>query len=117
MDGLSTKEAHEVIKKTMQACNGHVMQAAELLGMPYRTLSRRLNTGKLLLWWTSFKKRQIEKNRKERGRRSYHRRKVRALLEAGYDLETAETIASTPRPRGRFHARPPTPPPGRLPRP
>jgi hypothetical protein len=109
MDGLSTKEAHEVIKKTLQACNGHVGHAAELLGVPYRSLSRRLNTGKLLLWWMSYKKKLIEKNRKERGRRSYHRRKVKALLESGYDLETAETIASTPRPRGRFRPRLPAP--------
>jgi hypothetical protein len=80
------------IKKVLEICCGHVGEASELLGIPYNRLSRMLNTGDLYIWWRRYKEKRIAANARARQQRAYRRQKMRALIESGYDEETARAI-------------------------
>jgi hypothetical protein len=87
-------ERRAEIKKAIELCEGHVGNAAELLGITRPTLSTLLNHADLYVWWTKYKEKRIVENARARRARAYYRQKVKALLEAGYDPETAHQVAT-----------------------
>ena len=64
-----------------------------MLGIPRTRLSELLNHADLYVWWTRFKEKKIVENARKRRQRAYYRNKVRALIESGYDPETAYALA------------------------
>jgi hypothetical protein len=102
MLGLPPAEAHALIRRTVEACDGHVGNAAELLGVSISALSRKLNHRGLLQWWEKYKAKQMVARTRAARRRAYLRQKTRALIESGYDPETAAALAAVPHARTGF---------------
>lgn len=92
--GMTTKEFQTAVKRTLKACDGSVTNAARLLGMKIPALSRALNHRGLIKWWTSYKNKLALKRMREKNRRKYQRRKMRGLIESGYDPLTAQYLAA-----------------------
>jgi hypothetical protein len=102
MLGLPPAEAQALIRKTVEACEGHVGHAAELLGVPISTLSKKLNHRPLLAWWTHLREKRMLERVRARRRREYLARKTRALIAEGHDPETAAALAAIPYTRTGF---------------
>lgn len=73
-----------------------------MLGMRRTSLSTLLNHGELYVWWRKYKDKRIVENARARRQRAYYHRKVRMLLEAGYDMATASALAGQPKPRNSW---------------
>ncbi len=93
-EGMDRAQFCEEIKRVLKVCDGSVKNAAQILGMSPTLLSQTLNRRPLLSWWEKYKEQGIAARRLERSRRQYRRKKLRALLESGYDLATAEALAA-----------------------
>ena len=92
--GMTADEFQAAVKQAIQVCEGSVQNAAHVLGMPPNALSHALNPRGLVGWWTKYKSAKVLETARAKARRRYRRRKLRALLEAGYDQATAEYLAS-----------------------
>lgn len=99
MLGLPRDEWLTLAKRTLVACDGHVRNAAEILGLKYKALSGALNRGELATWWLPYKRRLMADRAHARHRRAYERRKVRAFVESGVPLIVAEDLAKRRAPR------------------
>jgi hypothetical protein len=84
----------KAVKQALEVTEGSVNNAATILGMHPAELSRALNHRGLYPWWRKFKDAKVLERQRAAKRRAYQRRKLRALLEAGYDQATAEYLAS-----------------------
>lgn len=107
MRGMTRSEFHKAVKKTLKVTKGSVCDAAAILGMSAKDLSRALQHGTIYPWWKRYKEELSLERRRARERRAYYRKKLRALLESGYDLATAEALAAQDR-RRRYGFRAPT---------
>lgn len=96
---LPKEEWFALAKRTLIACDGHVRNAAELLGLKYKALSGALNRGELAVWWIPYKEKLMLKRAQGRYRRAYERRKVRAFIDSGVPRELAEELAALRAPR------------------
>lgn len=106
-EGMDRAQLHKEIKRVLKVCEGSVKDAAAILGMTPNTLSGLLNRRPLLSWWEPFKAQCAAERRLARHRRRYYRKKLRSLVESGYDLATAEALAAQDR-RRRVGLRAPT---------
>jgi hypothetical protein len=91
---MSAEEFQAAVKRAIQLCGGSVKDAAHVLGMHPSALSHALNHRGLCDWWARVKRERIAENQRAKGRRRYRRKKLRALLESGYDQVTAEYLAA-----------------------
>jgi hypothetical protein len=79
------EEYRALVKRTVQACNGKVGEAALYLEISAYKLSRMLNHRGLVEWWVPYKaKVQLEKLR-ARHRRCYQGKRERQLIAQGLD--------------------------------
>jgi hypothetical protein len=104
---MTRQEFEKAVKKTLKATGGSVRDAAEILGIHATRLSSALQHRRLYPWWSRYKEQLSIERRRARERRAYYRKKLRALLESGYDLATAEALAAQDR-RRRSSLRAPT---------
>ena len=105
MFGLSPAEAQARIKHVVTVCDGNVTNAAAMLGISKGFLSKKLNHRGLLQWWEKYKAKRSQERAKAGRRRAYLRERTRALIESGYDPETAAALAAVPYVRDVFPGR------------
>ena len=92
--GMTRQEFEKAVKKALKATGGSVRNAAAILGMHETRLSSALQHRRLYPWWSRYKEQVSTERRRARERRAYYRKKLRALVESGYDLATAEALAA-----------------------
>lgn len=100
MLGLPKEEWHALAKKTLEACEGNVTLAAELLGVPYKQLSRALNHRDLAPWWIKFKDKTVLARVRARVRAAKVRQRERDLVRSGATPEQAYELATRGRAQG-----------------
>jgi hypothetical protein len=105
--GMTRQEFEKAVKKALKATGGSVRNAAAILGIHETRLSSALQHRSLWPWWSRYKEQISTERRRARARRAYYQKKLRALLESGYDLATAEALAGQDR-RRRVGLRAPT---------
>jgi hypothetical protein len=85
MLGMDPEDFRNLVKKTLQACDGSVTAAALSLGVDRTSLSRALNHRGLVEWYVPYRNRITLERLRARRRRAYERQRRRALAAQGLD--------------------------------